>query len=122
MKAIVNIGLRTVELQYSIKVKDLAPLSQDERNTHFKSWEMSQKNTKSKIICKQTLRFRDFGEWQSSLLFDGRMIDFHYDYEERKNFDSKDEWASYVFKGYEYIDGEPQLYDRNIIDKVILTF
>jgi hypothetical protein len=122
MKAIVNIGFRSVELQYSIKPKDLISLSQDEKNKQFKNWELFQKDKNSKIVCKHTIWFDDMDEWKSSILFDGRTIDFHYDYEERKQFDSKKDWGSYIFQGYEYINGEPQEYDYNVINKVILIF
>lgn len=122
MKAIVNIGFRSVELQYSIKPKDLISLSQDEKNKQFKNWELFQKDKNSKILCKHTLWFKDMDEWQSSILFDGRTIDFHYDYEKRKEFDSKKDWGKYLFQGYEYIDGEPQEYICNVIKKVTLIF
>lgn len=122
MKAIVNIGLRSVELQYSIKEKDRFPFNQIERNENFKNWEMFQKNKGSDILCKHTLWFKDSDEWQSSLLFDGRTVDFHYDYEERKGFDKKSDWANYLFQGYIYTDGEPQLFDHNIIEKVTIKY
>ena len=122
MKAIVNIGLRKVELEYSVKPKDMFPFNQIERNKHFKDWETYQKDKNSNIICKHTLWFKDFDEWQSSLLFNGKTIDFHYDYEDRKEFDSKKHWGSYVFQGYEYTNGQPQLYDNNVVTKVQIIF
>jgi hypothetical protein len=122
MKAIVNIGLRNVELQYSIKPKDLIGLTHDEKNENFKGWELFQKDKKSKILCKHVLSFKGADEWQSALLFDGRMIDFHYDYEERKEFSSKKDWGEYIFQGYEYIEGEPQLYDRNLVKTVVIEY
>lgn len=122
MKAIVNIGFRSVELVYSIKPKDLISISQEERNKNFINWELFQKDKNSKILCKHTISFNDMDEWKSIILFDGRTIDFHYDYEERKQFDSKKDWGGYLFQGYEYIDGEPQLYDYNVINKVTIIF
>jgi hypothetical protein len=123
MKAIVNIGLRKVELTYTIKAKDLVKFSQDERNKHFgKDWELFQKFKNSNIICKQVLWFKDIDEWQSTLLFNGKTIDFHYDYEERKEFGRKKDWGSYVFQGYEYIFNEPQLFDYNVVKQVIIIF
>ena len=122
MKAIVNIGFRSVELEYSIKPKDLISISQEERNKNFINWELFQKDKNSKILCKHTISFNDMDEWKSIILFDGRTIDFHYDYEERKQFDSKKDWGGYIFQGYEYTDGEPQLYDYNVINKVTIIF
>ena len=123
MKAIVDIGLRKVELVYSVKPKDMYKFSQSERNKHFgKDWETYQKDRNSKIICKHTLWFKDFDEWQSTLLFNGKTIDFHYDYEHRKEFSNKKDWGNYVFQGYEYIFGEPQLFENNVVTKVIVIF
>ena len=123
MKAIVNIGLRKVELEYSVKPKDMFPFNQIQRNKNFgKDWETYQKDKNSNIICKHTLWFEDTDEWQSTLLFNGKTIDFHYDYELRKEFDNKKDWGSYVFQGYEYIFGEPQLYDYNVVTKVTINF
>lgn len=123
MKAIVNIGLRKVDIEYSIKPKDRVEYSHTELIKVFgKDWEMFQKDKNSNIICKQVIWFKDFDEWQSVPLFDGRMIDFHYDYEDRKEFDSKKDWGGYVFQGYEYTDGEPQLYDYNVVTKVQIIF
>jgi hypothetical protein len=122
MKAVVNIGLRSAELQYSIHSKDMVPFTKADRNTHFKNWETFQKNKNSKILCKHTIWFDDTDEWQSHILFDGRSIDFHYDYEERKEFDSKKDWGNYVFQGYENIEGQPQLYNNNLVKQVVITF
>jgi hypothetical protein len=122
MKAIVNIGLRKVDIEYTIKVKDLVKFNHIEMvETFGKNWELIYDN-KDKILCKQVIWFKDFDEWQSVPLFDGRMIDFHYDYEDRKEFDSKKDWGGYVFQGYEYTDGEPQLYDYNVVTKVQMMF
>lgn len=118
MKAIVNIGLRSVELQYYIEQKNLFPYSQEERNRNFIDWELFQKNKKSKILCKHTLRFKDIDEWQSSTLFDGRMIDFHFDYEPLKSFNNKKEWLSYIMQGYLYIEGQEQQYETQVINTV----
>ena len=121
MKAIVNIGLRRVELFYSIKKKDEVKLNHIEMvETFGKDWELN--FTKTKIKCRQVLWFKDMDEWQSVPLFDGRMIDFHYDYENRKEFKTKKDWGGYVFQGYEYTDGEPQLYDNNVVERVIINF
>jgi hypothetical protein len=123
MKAIVNIGLRKVELEYSIKPKDMVKLNHIERvETFGKEWETFQKDKNSKIKCKQIIRFKDMDEWQSVPLFDGRMIDFHYDYEDRKEFDTKKDWCNYVFQGYEFTNGKPQLYDKNVVTKVQIIF
>jgi hypothetical protein len=122
MKAIVNIGLRNVELQYSINPKDMVRLTHAEINKHFKGWETFQKDKNSKILCKHKLSFKDYDEWQSTILFDGRTIDFHYDYEQRKQFDCKKDWGNYVFQGYVYIEGEPQLYDENVVKVVVIEF
>ena len=116
MKAIVNIGLRIVTIEYSINKKLSGAVPFDERGN---GWEMSQKNLKSKTIqCKQTFYFKDSDEWNSIQLLDGRVIDFHYDYENRSEFKTNKEWASYIFQGYVYTDGEPQLYDEQIVDLV----
>ena len=122
MKAIVNIGFRSVELIYSIKPKDLISISQEERNKNFINWELYYKAENSKILCKHTIWFNDMDEWKSAVLFDGRTIDFHYDYEERKQFESKKDWSTYLFQGYEYTDGQPQEYDNNVVTKVSLIF
>lgn len=123
MKAIVNIGLRKIDIEYSIKPKDRVKFSHTEMvETFGKEWELFQYDKNSKIICKQVIWFKDFDEWQSIQLFDGRMIDFHYDYEDRKIFDSKKDWGSYVFQGYEYTNGESQLYDYNVVKKVTIIF
>ena len=123
MKAIVNIGLRKVDIEYSIKPKDRVELNRIEMiETFGKHWELFQKDKNSNIICKQVIFFKDIDEWQSVPLFDGRMIDFHYDYELRKEFDSKKDWGSYLFQGYEYIFDKAQLYDNNVVTKVIINF
>jgi ABC-type Zn2+ transport system substrate-binding protein/surface adhesin len=123
MKAIVNIGLRKVEIEYSINPKDRVNLNHIEMvETFGKEWETFQKNKNSKIKCKQIIRFKDIDEWQSIPLFDGRIIDFHYDYEERKEFGSKKDWGNYVFQGYEYTDGEPQLYDKDVVRSVQIIY
>jgi hypothetical protein len=120
MKAILNIALRSVRLEYKIAKDKLAPIDWQERDEIFKDWELLYK--KNHIICKHTIFFDDTDEWQGVRLFDGRDIDFHYDYEERKKFDSKKDWANYMFQGYEYVHGEPQLYDYNEVDKVIVAY
>ena len=123
MKAIVNIGLRKVEIEYSINPKDRVKLNHIEMVATFgKDWEMFQKDKNSKIKCKQVIWFDDADEWQSIPLFDGKMIDFHYDYEERKEFDSKKDWSNYVFQGYEYIFGKAQLFDYNVVERVQIIF
>lgn len=119
MKAIVNIGFRTVEIKYSIDKKLQNAVPFDERG---QDWEMFQKTMKSKTIqCTQRFSFKDSDEWQSIQLLDGRIIDFHYDYEERSKFKTREEWASYIFQGYEYTDGKPQLYDVQVVDKVVIV-
>ena len=122
MKATVNIALRSVELEYKVSQKDIFTFNQIERNFNFKNWQTYQKNKNSKVICKHTLYFEDIDEWQSSFLFNGKTIDFHYDYEEREGFDSTKDWGNYLFQGYEYTDGEPQMYDDNVIKKVIVKY
>jgi hypothetical protein len=122
MKAIVNIAFRTVELQYSINPKDMVRLNHAEINKRFKNWETFQKDKNSKIVCKHTLCFKDTDEWQSNILFDGRTIDFHYDYEQRNGFDSKKDWGNYVFQGYEYIFDKPQLFETNVVKVVVIEF
>lgn len=123
MKAIVNIGLRKVEIEYSINPKDRVKLNHIEMVATFgKDWEMFQKNQKSNIQCKQVIWFKDMDEWKSIPLFNGKIIDFHYDYEDRKKFDSKKDWGSYVFQGYEYTNGEPQLYDYNVVNRVQIIY
>jgi hypothetical protein len=120
MKAIVNIGLRKVELVYSIQQKDMTKLGYIELHKDFKDYELTY--NKSKVKCKQVIWFDDIDEWKSTLLFNGKTIDFHYDYEERKEFDSKKDWANYLFQGYEYIFNKAQLFDTNIVKKVIVNF
>lgn len=116
MKATVNIGYRAVTIEYSIDKKLAGAVSFDKR---MGDWETFQKNSNSrKIQCKQNLYFNDSDEWKSIQLLDGRIIDFHYDYEKRSNFDNKKDWASYIFQGYEYTDGKPQMYDKQIVDSV----
>ena len=122
MKAIVNIGLRSAELVYSIKPKDLVSLTHAEKNEQFKNWELFQKDKNSNIVCKHTLWFDDVDEWKSISLFNGKMIDFHYDYEERKEFKTKKDWGSYLFQGYEYIqdyNGKPHI---NVVTNVVVIF
>lgn len=119
MKAVVNIGYRVATITYSIK-NIIVDKSQWEEN--FINYKMTQKSKNSKIICSHDIFFKDEDEWYSQILFDGRIIDFHYDYEERKEFSSKKDWSNYIFQGYEYIDGEPQLYDNNIVKQVVIAF
>jgi hypothetical protein len=121
MKAIVNIALRSAELVYTIKVKDLAPMTHNERCENFKDWELAYTDNK-KIRCKHTIWFDDVDEWKSISLFNGKMIDFHYDYEERKEFKTKKDWGGYLFQGYEYTNGQPQMYDKNVVTQVIVIF
>ena len=121
MKATVNIALRSVELEYRVSQKDMFSFNQIERNEIFGEWETYQKDKNSNVLCKHTLYFKDIDEWQSSLLFNGKTIDFHYDYEDRKEFDSKKDWSNYLFQGYEYIEGKPQLY-HNVIEKVTVKY
>ncbi len=116
MKAIVNIGFREVKIEYSIDAKLSGEVPFDEREHN---WEMFKKTPKSKTVkCKQSFFFDDSDEWKSIQLLDGRIIDFHYDYENRSEFNTKKEWASYIFQGYEYTDGKPQLYDNQVVDSV----
>ena len=61
-------------------------------------------------------------EWQSVVLFDGRTIDFHYDYEDRKEFDSKKDWGGYLFQGYEYFEGEDQQFETNVVKTVVIEY
>lgn len=122
MKAIVNIGLRSVELVYTIKPKDMVSLSLNEINKQFKNWELFQKDKYSNIRCTHTIWFNDVDEWKSISLFNGKVIDFHYDYEERKEFKTKKEWGGYLFQGYEYTDGKPQMYDKNVVTQVVVIF
>lgn len=84
MKATVNIVHRTVELEYFVAKKDLIPFNHEEICENFKNWELFLKNSKSKkYLCKHSISFKDSDEWQSIKLFDGRIIDFHYDYIDR---------------------------------------
>jgi hypothetical protein len=123
MKAIVNIGLRKVELIYTIKTKDLTKLSHKEMvETFGEDWELEYNDKNTKIKCKHTIWFDDFDEWKSVLLFDDRMIDFHYDYEDRNEFKTKKDWGGYLFQGYEYTDGQPQMYDKNVVTQVVVIF
>lgn len=123
MKAIVNIGLRSVELEYSIKQEDKIKFDHRQSSELFgKDWSMFQKRRGSNIVCKQTIWFKDFDDWKSILLFDGKTIDFHYDYHNRKDFDSRENWKNYLFQGYEYKDGEPQMYDYNVVKKIIIKY
>lgn len=127
MKATVNIGTREVTIEYSIDKNSMIKMEFDpQKNCLVPSdggncgvWETFQETMKSKKIkCKQTFYFKDADEWQSITLLDGRVIDFHYDYENRSEFTTREDWASYIFQGYEYTDGEPQLYDKQVVDKV----
>ena len=120
MKATVNIGFRTVDLEYWVDEKDLAPFSHEEKCKNFKNWELSYKS--KKVLCKHSVSFDDADEWQSVVLFDGRTIDFHYDYINREEMDTKATWGGYIFQGYEYIEGEEQLYDNDVVDKVIIKW
>lgn len=129
MKAVVNIGFRKVTIKYSIDKNSMIKMEFSPQENclvpsnggNCGAWETLQKTMKSKKIeCTQTFYFNDCDEWQSIMLLDGRIIDFHYDYEERSEFKTRDEWASYIFQGYEYTDGKPQLYDVQIVDKVVI--
>ena len=122
MKAIVNIALRSAELVYSIKPKDLVSLTHAEKNEQFKNWELFQKDKNSNIVCKHTLWFDDVDEWKSISLFNGKIIDFHYDYEERKEFKTKKDWGSYLFQGYEYIQHYNGKQQMNVVTQVIVIF
>lgn len=121
MKAIVNIALRSVRLTYSVKEIVVA---HSEWGKHFIDYEITKKDSKSKNICNHTINFDSIDEWQSVLLFDGRTIDFHYDYEAREGFDSKKDWANYLFQGYESRENQDQdqVYHFNEIKKATITF
>jgi major membrane immunogen (membrane-anchored lipoprotein) len=130
MKATVNIGFRKVTIEYSIdKISMIKMEFNSSKGILVPSsgldcgeWEILQKTMKSKKIeCTQTFYFNDCDEWKTIQLLDGRVIDFHYDYEERSKFKTRDEWASYIFQGYEHTDGEPQLYDVQVVDKVVIV-
>jgi hypothetical protein len=129
MKAIVNIGLRIVEIKYSIDKNSRIPMEFDSakgcliptNGGDCGDWEMSQKTKNSKIQCTQRFSFKDSDEWRTIQLLDGRLIDFHYDYEERSEFNNRKEWGSYIFQGYLYTDGEPQLYDEQLVDRVVVV-
>jgi hypothetical protein len=127
MKATVNIGLRTVEIKYSIDKNSRIPMKFDSSkgilvptsDGDCGDWETFQKTMKSKTIqCTQKFSFRDADEWLSLMLLDGRVIDFHYDYDNRSEHDTKELWASYIFQGYLYIDGEEQQYDNQLDIKI----
>jgi hypothetical protein len=114
MKATLNLATREVKLEYTIKEKDLKY-----EEDYFEDFELQYLDN-GKILCKHSIFFKDLDEWQSSLLFDGRMIDFHYDYQERKDFSTKKEWLGYIFQGYEYTEGEEQRYEKDVIKKIQL--
>jgi len=127
MKAIVNIGTREVTIKYSIDKNSFIKMNFDSskgvlmpsNGGNCGDWETFQKTMKSKTIqCTQRFSFRDSDEWTSIQLLDGRIIDFHYDYENRSEFETKEEWASYIFQGYLYIEGEEQQYDKQVVDLV----
>lgn len=127
MKATVNIGLRIVKIEYSIDKNSMIKMDFDSskgllmpaNGRDCGDWETFQERMKSKKIkCTQSFQFKDCDEWISIMLLDGRLIDFHYDYENRSEFETKKEWASYIFQGYEYTDGEPQLYDKQVVSSV----
>ena len=130
MKATVNIGLRIVEIKYSIDKNSMIKMDFNSSKgilvpssgLDCGEWETLQKTMKSKTIqCKQSFSFKDSDEWRTIQLLDGRVIDFHYDYEERSEFETRDDWASYIFQGYEYTNGKPQLYDVQVVDKVVIV-
>ncbi len=127
MKATVNIGLRTVKIEYSIDKNSMVKMNFDSSkgilipigDGDCGDWETLQKTMKSKKIqCTQKFSFRDADEWKTIQLLDGRLIDFHYDYEDRSEFVTREDWASYIFQGYVYTDGEPQLCDKQVVTKV----
>jgi hypothetical protein len=118
MKAVVDIGYRSVRITYSVK----EILVDYDKRQEFHAYEITQKNAKAPIICSHTINFDSTDEWQSVQLFDGRWIDFHYDYVNSKIFDNKKDWGHYMFQGYEYIDGEPQLYLKNEVKQVKIKF
>lgn len=116
MKATVNIGTREVTIKYSIddSKSNNVPFEKRDHN-----WEMLWKTMKSKRVqCIQKFSFRDADEWLSVQLLDGRVIDFHYDYDNRSEHDTKEDWASYIFQGYLYIKGEEQLYENQLDIKI----
>jgi hypothetical protein len=129
MKATVNIGLRTVTIEYSIDKNSRIPMEFDSSKSVLipanggdcGDWETFQKTKNSKIQCTQKFYFKDADEWKTIQLLDGRLIDFHYDYENRSEFVSKKDWGSYIFQGYLYTDGEPQLYDIQLVDRVVVV-
>lgn len=117
MKAIVNVGSRCVELIHLVEHDDLImPLNVDYE------YELQQDSKDSKVKCTYKISFKDFDEWRSIHLLDGRTVDFHYDYMERSDFKNKKEWGLYVFQGYEYINNEPQVYDKQVVNKVNIVF
>lgn len=119
MKAIVNIGLRMVRIEYSIDATKFI----GHHKAEDKYWVVSQKKLNSKTIqCEQTLFFNDCDEWKSIKLFDGRIIDFHYDYEVRSEFDNKKDWGSYIFQGYLVTEGKDQTYDNQLVENVKIVF
>lgn len=127
MKAIVNIGLRTVEIKYSIDKNSVILMEFNSakgcliptNGGDCGDWETLQKTLKSKTIqCTQRFSFRDADEWLSLTLLDGRVIDFHYDYDNRSEHETKELWASYIFQGYLYTEGEEQQYDNQLDIKI----
>lgn len=117
MKAILNLGFRSVVLEYTLKKGTELVLDFND-----KTWETFQKDSKSSIKCKQTLRFKDSDEWTSITLLDGTIIDVHFDYETRSEFSNKKEWLSYIIQAYKYIEGEPQMYDNQLITQIKLEY
>jgi len=117
MKAILNLGFRSVVLEYTLKKGTELVLDFED-----KSWETFQKDSKSSIKCKQTIVFNDSDEWTSVTLLDGTIIDVHFDYENRSEFDDKQSWLSYIIQAYEYTEGKEQMYDNQLITKIKLEF
>lgn len=127
MKATVNIGTREVTIKYSIDKNSATPMKFDSAKGCLMpinggdcgDWETLQKTMKSKKIeCTQNFSFRDADEWLSLMLLDGRIIDFHYDYDNRSEHETKELWASYIFQGYLYIEGEEQEYNNQLDIKI----
>jgi len=115
MKAIINLVEKRVTLIYSIK-----KLASNIVFDNYINYELIEKN--SKIICSHDILFDEIDEWETIMLFDGRIVDFHFNYINSSEFEDINSWRKNLLQGYLYTEGEEQDYQNAIDIKIKTTY
>lgn len=116
MKAVVNIDYKSVEITHIIDASDLMIPSIVDYD-----YDLYQKDIHSDAKCVYKISFEETDEWRSIKLFDGRIVNFHYNYLDRTSFKSFNEWLSFIFKGYD-VTGGKSIYNENVVEKVSIEY